>query len=180
MNKRASFAWLELFIGILLIALGVYSLLKPEEALDWAIVLYGIAAVVTGIMDIVFYVKTEHYIGFGPTLALVSGILSVLTGLMLAVYPGAARLAFLLLFPIWFIAHCVSRLSTLSFVRLTAGERVYVISLVMNIIGLILGVLMLFQPGLSIQILRAISGIYLISLGLDGLIRAIGHLRSGG
>ncbi len=53
---------------------------------------YGIVAVVIGsIVDIVFYVRTERHSGFGPTVALVTGILGVMSGVMLLAYPTAGR-----------------------------------------------------------------------------------------
>ena len=48
----------------------------------------------------------EQHMGFGPTISLISGILSVLAGMILLVHPAAGKWALALLLPMWFIAHC--------------------------------------------------------------------------
>lgn len=90
-----------------------------------------------------------YYTGFGPVISLISGTLSVMTGVMLLVYPNAGRIVMTLLFPLWFIAHCVSRLSNLNTIRAFSGEFMYIFTLVLNIIGLVLGALMLINPWFS-------------------------------
>ena len=97
MRRRSRYGWLELIEGILLILLGIYTLCNPGSMLRGITFAYGLLAVITGISDIVFYAKTEHYIGFGPTIALVTGILSLLAGLMLLMYPNAGELVMTLL-----------------------------------------------------------------------------------
>ena len=146
MRQRSSYGWLELVIGILLSVLGIYSFFRPVDYLTTLIVIYGIAALVTGIADIVFYCKMERHIGFAPTISLATGVLGVMAGLVLMVHPGAGRWAIGLFFPLWFIAHCISRLTHLSVVRLIAGTTFYVFDMIINILGIILGVLMLLTP----------------------------------
>lgn len=179
MRRRSGFGWFELIVGILLIILGVFTFVKPGSVLTGVVIIYGILAVITGISDIAFYVRMEQHIGFGPTVSLISGILSVMAGMMLLVYPNAGKWILALLLPIWFIAHCISRLSHLNIVRYTAGNFYYYFSLIMNILGLVLGFLMLFQPAVSILSFGMIIGIYLILLGIDSIIVALSKLGAG-
>ena len=83
MRQRSSYGWLELVIGILLTILGVYSFFRPVDYLTTFIVVYGVAALVTGIADIVFYCKMERHTGFAPTISLATGVLGVMAGLVL-------------------------------------------------------------------------------------------------
>ena len=122
MKRHSGFGWLELVIGILLIGLGILTFAKPELVLTSLVFLYGISAVVMGIGDIILYIQMERYTGFGPMLSLVSGILSVMAGVMLVVYPRTGVLVLTVLFPIWFIAHCISRLAHLNRIRFVAGH----------------------------------------------------------
>lgn len=179
MRRRTGFGWLELIEGILLIILGIYTLVRPENTLTGIVVIYGLIAVLTGIADIIFYCKMESYMGIGPTISLVSGILSVMCGLMLLVYPGAGRWAMAIFFPIWFIAHCISRLTHVSVVRITAGTFFYYFTLIVNILGLVLGFLMLIHPTFSIWSLGTIIGIYMILLGIDSLAIAFSKMGAG-
>lgn len=179
MRNRSKFGWLELIMGILLILLGIFSLIRPGSILTGIVVIYGVVAVITGIVDIVFYVRIDRHVGFGPTVALVTGVLSVMSGMMLLVYPGAGKWILSLLFPVWFITHCISRLSHLNTIRFIAGNFIYYFTMAANLIGLVLGILMVFRPFLSMLSAGWIIGFYLILLGADSIITAFSKMGSG-
>ena len=179
MRRRSRYGWLELIEGILLILLGIITLFRPGNVLKGITIAYGIMAVITGISDIVFYAKTERYMGFGPTISLVSGILSILAGLMLLMYPNAGELVLVLLLPIWFIAHSISRLTHLSLVRMTAGDFYYYFTMILNIAGVILGFLMILWPSIALFSAGFIVGIYLILLGIDSIVMACSDMDIG-
>ena len=176
MRKQTPFGWSELLTGILFVLLGIFTFIRPGSALTGLVFLYGILATLTGFADIVFYVKMESHMGVGPTISLVSGILSLLAGLMLLLHPGAGAWAMALLFPLWFITHCISRLTHLPVVRMMAGRGYYYFSLIMNIIGLVLGFLMLASPTVVLISLNYIVGIYLILLGIDTIVLAFSNM----
>ena len=100
-------------------------------------------AVITGISDIVFYAKTERYIGFGPTIALVTGILSLLAGLMLLMYPNAGELIMTLLPPN--LVHRSFCFQIDPHPSGPSGRKIlyYYFTLIVNILGIILGCLMI-------------------------------------
>ena len=137
-----------------------------------------ILALVTGIIDIVFYVKLEQRTGFGPGLSLAGGILSILAGLMILLYPSAGAWALVVLFPIWFIAHCISRLTRLPLVRLAGRSGYYYFTLVLNILGIVLGFIMIVDPLISLFSLGYVIGMYLLILGIDSLVAALDLLDS--
>lgn len=87
MKKLSGFGWLELAVGILLVILGIWAFMNPQMAMTGMIFAYGIAAIIMGITDIVMYIRVERYTGLGPLISLISGILSVMSGIMLLVYP---------------------------------------------------------------------------------------------
>ena len=118
---RKNYGILELILGILLICLGLYTFLEPSAVLSGIAAIYGALALVTGIVDIVFYARMERRLGFGPVVSLVSGILSVIAGLLILFNLSAGAWLMSTLFPLWFLAHCVSRLAQLPLTRLTSG-----------------------------------------------------------
>lgn len=179
MRNRSKYAWLELLEGILLIIAGLISFIHPASILRWIVIIYGILAVITGVADIVFYAKTEKYVGIGPTISLITGILSILAGLMLLVYPDAGVWVIVLLIPIWFIAHSISRLTHLSFIRIAAGRFYYYFTLILNVFGIILGFLMIISPNIVIFSVGYIIGIYLILLGVDSIVIACSKFDNG-
>ena len=179
MKKRSAFGWSELIIGIVLFLLGIFTFIRHYKALTGIVFVYGILAVITGIADILFYVKVEQRTGFGPAVSLVTGILSLLAGILLLFNPGTGSWAMAILFPLWFIAHCISRLTHLPVIRLTTGTGYYYFSLIVNILGLVMGFFMIFDPVLSLFSVGYIIGCYLLLTGIDHLVLGISNLRMG-
>lgn len=175
MRDHSGFGWLALIVSILLVLLGIATFIWPEAALESFVMVYGVLAVATGIMDIEF-MRAWSAIRLRPMTALVSGILSVMCGFMLLVYPSAGQWAMTLLFPLWFLTHCISNLTHLNWVRLVAGRVNYTISLVLNILGIMLATLMLLHPVLSAVSMSLTIGFYLILLGVDGIVLALSSM----
>ena len=176
MRRRSGFGWLELAIGLFLIALGVWIFWDPSRALLGTAIAFGLAAIGMGIADIILFIQVERFTGFGPILSLIAGILSVMSGIMLLAYPQAGVLALTILFPIWFMAHCISRLFHLPHIRLVTGNTVYHLLLIINVVGLILGFLMFFSPLFTLSTIRCFAGTYLILLGGDSVIMAASRM----
>ena len=97
MKRHTGYGWLELIEGILLIILGALAIASPGGILRWITIFYGVMAIVTGITDIIFYAKSERYIGFAPCVSLAAGVISVITGLALMAYPHIGELVVTLL-----------------------------------------------------------------------------------
>lgn len=175
MNRRYGFDWSELIIGILLITLGIFTFVRPDSMLTSVVVIYGVAAIVIGIYDIVIYVRLSRFTGFGPMLSLISGILSVMCGVMLLANPNVGKWALTILLPVWFIAHCISGLTRTNLIRLVGNPFYYYFSLTLNILGLVLGFFMLFSPALSFLTIRVLSyliGGCLVLFGIESIIAA--------
>lgn len=155
---------------------GIFTFARPSSALKGMVFVYRILAVVTGIADIVFYVKMERHTGFGAAISLVMGILNIIAGVLLLFNLSAGKGAMVILFPIWFIMHCISRLTHLPIIRLTAGTGYYYFTLVVNILGLLLGLVMILNPKLSFLSVSYIIGCYLILIDIDHLVLAVSNL----
>ena len=179
MKRHTGYGWLELIEGILLIILGALAIASPGGILRWITIFYGVMAIVTGITDIIFYAKSERYIGFAPCVSLAAGVISVITGLALMAYPHIGELVVTLLLPLWFIAHSVSKLCHLRFIRSLYRGRYFYVSLVINVIGLVVGVLMIFWPQIALFSVGFLIGTYLIILGIDSVISAAAGVLFG-
>ena len=88
MKRKTGFGWSELIVGLLLILLGIFTFIRPESMLTGAVVIYGVIVIVMGVEDLVVYARLSRFTGFGPTLSLVSGIMSVMCGVMLIANPN--------------------------------------------------------------------------------------------
>lgn len=162
----------ELILGILLILLGIFTFIRPTAAMTGAAVIYGLFALISGILDIIYYVRLEQRIGFAPVFSLIGGVLSVLTGILFLFHVTAGSWTLAVLFPVWFIAHCIAGLAHLPFIRLTAGTGYFCFTLIVNILGLVLGFLMVVNPLFSFLTAGYLIGAYLLFLGIDSLVFA--------
>ena len=167
----------RLIAGIVFVILGILTFFNPRTTLSWVVVIYGVIAIATGIGDIIFYVRSTRLTGFGPMLTLIMGILGTMAGFMLIIYPSAGTWLMVLVIPIWFIAHCISRLAQLDVIRNTSGRFYYYFTMVVNIIGIIIGILMIFNPTLTYLTAGVLIGLYLILTGADWIINAIKRMR---
>ena len=77
MKNRSGFGWIGFISGLCMLLLGVFTFIRPESMFTWFTVIYGLIAVITGVCDIVFYIKAERYTGFGPVISLIFGVLGV-------------------------------------------------------------------------------------------------------
>lgn len=172
MKKRSTFGLSELFIGILFIILGILSLANPGLALGGLVIVFGIAMLGSGIADIMLYVRINRHTGFGPVISLLAGICDILLGILLLLNIGAGKWLFSFIFPFWFITHCIGRLANLNFIKLTGGNGPFWLSLIINVIGLILGVDLFFNRSASALTLAYIIAFNLIILGVGNIITA--------
>ena len=67
MKRRSGFGLMELIIGIALAVLGIFTFVYPDNAVTTLVIIYGIIAIITGIADVVLYVRVDKHLGFGPT-----------------------------------------------------------------------------------------------------------------
>ena len=176
MKRRSGFGWLELAIGLLLLLLGGLTLTRPDFLWSYIAIIYGVSAIMVGIADILLYIRLERFTGFGPVLALVAGILSVMAGIMLMGHPEAGSALLAILVPVWFIAHCISGLLELNHIRLASSKGMYYFTLVIHILGLCLGVLMFLRPIFTLEVIRFIAGAYLLLLGIDAVVLAFSRV----
>ena len=178
MKGRSGFGVSQFIMGLCLIVLGVFTFLSPRSIFTGVAVVYGVAAVITGICDIVIYIKEERFTGFGPVVSLISGIFSMMTGIALLAYPGIAEWIVALLFPLWFITHCISRLAHTALIRFIAGDFYYYFSLIVNILGLALGFLMLLRPVLTFVAVGYLIAFCLVAFGIECIVIAFSDMGS--
>lgn len=174
--KRSSFGWMEILLGILMVIMGIYSLANPVESLGVIVVAYAIVVIVNGIANFVMYCRLERHGGFGSAMMIVSGVLNLLIGVLLLFNVGAGAIALGILFPIWFLIHCISRLSNMDFVKSVGSKFEYWVALIANILGLIFALMILFNPFAGAIALIYFVALYLLIEGFSSIIGGFGSI----
>lgn len=174
--KRSTLGWVEIVLGILMVGLGIYTMMNPGTAITAIVIAYAIAAIVSGIADFVIYYKLERRGGFGSAMMIISGILNVLVGILLLFNIGAGAWTLSILFPVWFIIHCVARLANLDFVKTFGSRFEYWVTLIANVLGIIFGIIILFNPFAGAVSLVYFVAFYLLVMGLSSIINGFGNV----
>lgn len=182
MRDEKKMARASLVFGICFIILGVVSLARLDAIFSAFAIVYGLVAMISGVVDIIFYIRSERYVGFAPCVSLVAGVLSILAGALLLLYPGAGEWIATVLFPIWFISHCIARLTQVDTFQLVMPRGYCIWNSVIAILGIIWGILLIFEPRMSLMSAGAFIGVYMIAYGIDCLmlyaqIHRSGHLK---
>jgi uncharacterized membrane protein HdeD (DUF308 family) len=109
-DSGAAMRWLGGILGVLLVAAGVYCLVSPERSLAVLAFVIGFGFVAEGIIDLMAGIQGI----VSPTwLAVVSGVVSIIAGVITFTLPGLAISAFLVFGAVLLIAVSVSTLLTL-------------------------------------------------------------------
>ena len=131
-----------------------------------------------GIGDIVMYIRASRFTGFAHMLSLVSGILSVMSGIMLITYPDAGALILGVLFPLWFITHCTARLARLEWMKSIIRTGTFYCLIALNITGIIIGFLLLIFPYHAVISTVYLVGAYFVLLGAESIVLAFSKAGS--
>jgi uncharacterized membrane protein HdeD (DUF308 family) len=154
-------SWLFLLQAALMIVAGVVALVYPLLStlavtffLGWMLIISGIVQAFT----LVATSKVPHF-----WLQLVSAVLSIITGVLFVRNPGLAVTTLALLLVIYFVVEGIAKIAFALTVRPLPNWGWVLAS---GLIGLVLGIWLLFNPLLSILALGIFIGIQLISEGI--------------
>lgn len=178
MKNRSAFSWVDFGMGMLFLALGIVLLLSPQLVLSGMVVVLGIAVIISGLADIVLYARLRGNDGFDMTPSLVTGIVGVAAGVLLLLYPVVGKWVFNIVIPLWFIVRCISRIAGFGILRLVAGRAISLIMLCLNILGLLLGIVMLFNQALFTMSLGVLVALDLMIMGVSNVLEAFGGLAA--
>ena len=89
-RRRADDWWILLLLGLVGIAAGVLAAQRP--ALTALVIVIGVNALITGILEIALAINLRKFIE-GEWLLILSAVTSIAFGLLILAYPGAGALA---------------------------------------------------------------------------------------
>ena len=173
MKSKGRIDWLEMAAGVLLILLGIFTFISPVGMMEGILVIYGIIALISGVADIALYIKTGGHTGPMQMTSLIMGVLTVMVGVMLIAHPAAGSWIVSILFSIWVIAHCLSRLSHIAVMKPFMSRGAVYAATVLNVIGILLGVMMFIDPLISLISIGYVMGAFLLLSGIDSIVRAL-------
>lgn len=148
-KKNTATRVLLLIFGIILVILGFVLFATP--GLDAVMLGYicCIVMLVYGIAEIVFYCSHRKlHIASGWVLA--DGILTAILGLLLLFMPGAQIMTMTIVFAVWVLMSGIMSFAG-AFAAKDAGSHSWGWNLAAGIIGILLGIWLMFDPMLSVM-----------------------------
>lgn len=160
--------WSSLIMGTLLLIVAVIIFSYPVKnfyTLTWLI---GLFILINGVIQLLFRRAARALAGSGTGLIMVIGIIDIIFGLLVMFNVGASSTFFIFMFATWFIVSSIIGLLTIS-----KQSRLKVLSIVVNILGLLLGMILLFNPMMGMILVSTMIAITFAILGvtyvIDGL-----------
>lgn len=160
---RKGFKWDFLFLGLIFILVGLFAFSQPEVNLYVIATVFGIVAILNGI----WLVQNRH----GRKSVLGIGILEILIGVLLLLNLQATAAVVPFLFAIWFIINASFSLLLLDYYK-KMGKNYYWFALISSIVGIVLGLILLFHPLISMLTLSFLIGVNFLLPGIALLIIA--------
>ena len=153
--------WIVLFlIGVLLALAGFAALIAPNVVTDLAVFIWGWFLILRGVLELVgsfFYRRQESFL-----LHLLTGILSLVVGVLVIAYEGTAERVITLLLAAFFLFGGLSQIVAALLVRPDG----WLLMLAAGVLGVLIGVAIWRNyPGNSSVILGLFIGIDLLSRG---------------
>ncbi|MBI5973571.1 DUF308 domain-containing protein [Staphylococcus caledonicus] len=157
--------WASLIMGTLLLIVAVIIFSYPVKnfyTLTWLI---GLFILINGIIQLMFRRTTKAFAGGGTGLIIVIGVIDIIFGLLIMFNVGASSEFFVFMFAAWFIVSSLIGLFTISKQGTLRG-----LSIIVNILGLILGIILLFNPMMGMVLVSTMIAITFAILGITYII----------
>ena len=160
--------WSSLIMGTLLLIVAVIIFSYPVKnfyTLTWLI---GLFVLINGVIQLLFRRAARALAGSGSGLIVVIGIIDIIFGLLVIFNVGASSTFFIFMFAAWFIVSSIIGLMTIS-----KQSRLKGLSIIVNVLGLLLGIILLFNPMMGMILVSTMIAITFAILGvtyvIDGL-----------
>ncbi|MCI5812872.1 MAG: DUF308 domain-containing protein [Limosilactobacillus coleohominis] len=166
-NKN--FDWASFVLGILFVILGCVSMYHVDTTLRFVSILFGIGAILKGIYEIWLRQTVDNLLNHKSVWLIVMAILDIILGIIFLFFHSVGALTIAYVFAIWFIIDCFGQLQVASFYR-EFRKGYYWLLVVLNVIGIVLGIVLLFNPMLSAIMLVWLIATFLILIGVLAIV----------
>jgi len=156
--------WLMTAAGLLCIALGVAVFLFPLESYVTLAILFGVLMLVVGVVQLVIASSSSNYLTQRGYM-IVGGILDIILGVFLCLYPGITLMMLPLMMGIWLMYHSFMMIAfggDMETFRLSGSGLV----ILGGVFLLLLSILIIFNPfSVGIPTVIILSGAGLLFFG---------------
>lgn len=165
-KKSTAHRWWTAIAGLGAIILGAWGVMNPISSVIAMTWVFGLVLLIAGITEMVTYSHYKDVVAESSGI-LINGILTIIIAGILLFTQVTSMVMLATLFAIWFI---VDSATWYSMAKVAMHPT---LNKVMSIIGIILGIILLFAPALSLGTLVITISASLIIYGAMAIIKAI-------
>ena len=166
MERRSNFSLPYFLMGIIFILVSLVSFRDPQSSLLAIVYVFAISAILKGIFELFFRRKIHEFTNQKSTLLIVLGVFDLLVGIFFLFNISAGLVALPFVFAVWFLVDSIVGLMTAGIYRIESTGY-YWFHVVINVIGVILGFMLLFNPLTSALTLAFLVGFYFMMAGIS-------------
>jgi len=170
-QKRFGFDWGEFITGVALIVAAVVVLRHPAATMVTLSFVFALVAIIRGIATLAAFPNLRQVTGGLSWLTLVSGIFDIILGLLFIFNIPAGVFTLAYMFAIWFVIDSIAGLANASHLR-RAGTGWYVLNLILQVFGLLVGILLLMNPVVSAVSMVSLIAMAFIIFGIGAIVMA--------
>ena len=169
-GQNRGFNWAAFISGILMVIAGLFLLRHPGKALHAFVLLFAIVSIVQGFVWLVFYSRFRYFIP-SSWWSIVSGVLDIIVGILFLYSYDAAGLTIAYLFAFWFLFDSITGI-VFSWQMRRISNFFFWLNLILNILGLLIAISLMFNPALSALTLIWLVSFWLLIFGINQIIAA--------
>lgn len=159
--------WSGILYSILLIVLGIFVIAQPGITLVVLLNMISFVFIIFGCYRLFMFFGAGSYKGLFKT-DLLLGILNIFIGIAVLVFPGAATVAIPLAIGVFTISEGISLIQTAFEVKGNGYEKWWWL-LITGFLLIILGIIIVWSPFASLQVILTIAGVSLIIDGFQNI-----------
>ena len=172
MKESRKIDWGSLVLGILFVLVSLISFRDPVGNLVAIVIVFAIFAILKGLFELFLRSRVKELTGYKGKMPIVIGIIDLLIGIFFIFNIGAGVVALPYVFAVWFIIDSVLALFTADLFR-GISEGHYWFTVVINVLGILLGIMLLFNPLSSALTLSFLVGFYFMVVGINQIVYAL-------
>lgn len=166
MDRIDKVKWLSLISGVLLIITGILHIKYPIESTLGIVTMISALFIVLGFMRVIRYFNGGI---FSTGSFLVGGILDIILGIIMIKNKPVTALAFTMLIGFWVLVSGISQIAaSIDFKKI--GMDYWWVDLLSGILGVILGMMLIGDFGLSALYINMMISIYMFIFGIGFII----------
>ena len=166
--------WISLIIGIFFIFIAFIAFKNPLASLESLVIYFGISAIFKGIGGLMIHHNIKKYTGLNINIFMWTSILDILLGILIVSNINSMVMTLPYVFAIWFIIDSINDLIYGSYLKDIHGG-LYGLNIAINIISIILGIMMIYNPlGTAFTVVYLI-GMYFIISGVKYIVHSFEH-----